>query len=270
MRRAAVLGHPISHSLSPVLHRAAYRALGLDWGYEAIDVTEAQLPGFLAGLDDSWAGLSLTMPLKQSVLPHLAVTSPTVAATGSANTVLVTSAGLEGHNTDVFGIVKAVQLSPGFDAPGTVAIIGSGATAASALVAAGELSAHKVTVCARRPEAVAELVGRGRAAGVPAVGASWTEVEAVFRSDVVVCTLPGDAGAGLAGDVPSMPGLLLDVTYDPWPTTLAAAWIANGGNVVPGHQMLLWQAVRQVLLMTGRDAPVPAMAAALDAAINRE
>lgn len=267
MRRAAVLGHPIAHSLSPALHRAAYRALGLDWEYQALDVTEEQLPEFLAGLDGGWAGLSLTMPLKQTVLPHLATASQTVAATGGANTVLVTADGLEGHNTDVFGIVAALRHSPGFGTPGTVAIIGAGATAASALVAAGELGAREVTVCARRPEAVAALVDRGIAAGIPVVAAGWDDVAAAFRCDAVVCTLPGDAAGVLAAQIPANPGLLLDVTYHPWPTTLAAAWMAHGGTVVPGHRMLLWQAVRQVELMTGRDAPVQAMAAALDAAM---
>jgi shikimate dehydrogenase len=267
-RRAAVLGHPISHSLSPVLHRAAYAALGLDWAYEAVDVTSGQLPEFLAGMDESWAGLSLTMPLKQTVLSLLASQSQTVAETGGANTVLVTPAGFAGHNTDVYGIVTALRRHPGFTPPRTVAIIGAGATAASALVAARQLGPRAVRVCARRPEAAADLVARAAPPGASVSAVPWERVADAFSADTVVCTLPGDAAEALTGAIPASAGLLLDVSYHPWPTTLAAAWQRAGGAVVAGHRMLLWQAARQVELMTGHPAPVSAMAEALDASLG--
>src|SRR3954465_4946696 len=92
--RAAVLGHPTPHSLSPSLHRAAYAALGLDdWRYDAFDVTEEGLPGFVADLDGPWAGLSLTMPLKQTVIPLLDHIEPLAQVVGAVNTVLLQGSG---------------------------------------------------------------------------------------------------------------------------------------------------------------------------------
>lgn len=263
MRRAAVLGHPISHSLSPVLHRAAYAELGLDWSYEAIDVTSEQLADFLAKLDISWAGLSLTMPLKQSVLPFLVESSATVAAAGGANTVLITDAGLVGDNTDVFGIVAALREHRDYRPPRTFGIIGAGATAAAAMVAAAELGVDRVRVSARRIAPAEDLANRGRQLGLTVETVEWDRVQQALTSDTIVVTLPGDAAASLISAIPTGPGVLLDVTYHPWPTSLATAWEQRGGSVVPGHQMLLWQAARQVELMTGHPAPVAGMAAAM-------
>src|SRR5262250_221072 len=107
--KAAVLGSPIAHSLSPVLHRAAYRALGLTgWTYQAIECDEARLPDLLAACDASWAGLSLTMPLKRAVLPLLDHTEPLAAEVGAANTVVFAAGRRHGHNTDVPGLLAAL------------------------------------------------------------------------------------------------------------------------------------------------------------------
>lgn len=268
--RAAVLGHPIAHSLSPVLHRAAYAALGLDWAYDAIDVTEDELPRFWWGLDDSWAGLSLTMPLKAAVLPLLDDVSSLVRRVGAANTVVFADGRRVGHNTDVAGIQQAVrEVAGGFR---RVGIVGGGSTAAAALIAADALATDQVVVSARRPAAAAALVSAPLAAlSVPTSVLPWARLDELLTTcDCVVVTLPGDAAAGLVDLVPRRPGLLLDVTYHPWPTTLARAWVDRGGTVAPGSRMLLWQAVAQVELMTGRAAPTDAMAAALTAALNPE
>ena len=156
-RRAAVIGSPIDHSLSPVLHRAAYAQLGLDWAYDAIEVDSAGLAEFLAGCGPEWAGLSLTMPLKRSVLPLLDDASELVGVVGGANTVVFTAEGLVGHNTDVVGIVGALR---GIGAqPGPAMVLGGGATAASALAALAGLGCASAVVCARRPEAAVALLG---------------------------------------------------------------------------------------------------------------
>lgn len=264
--RAAVLGHPIAHSLSPVLHRAAYAALGLDWRYDAIDVTADGLPAFVAGLDASWAGLSLTMPLKAAVLPLLDEAAPLVARVGGANTVVFSDGRRVGHNTDVFGVGQAVRSATPDLRFSTVGIVGAGSTASAALVAASDLATAEIRVSARRHEAAVALASSPGLA-VPAVAMDWDRLADVLASDCVIVTLPGDAAAPLAELVPERPGVLLDVTYDPWPTTLAVAWQASGGLIVPGHQMLLWQAAAQVELMTGQVAPVAAMAAALHSAL---
>lgn len=293
-RRAAVLGHPIAHSLSPVLHRAAYRALGLDgWSYDAVDVTEEQLPAFVGDLDASWAGLSLTMPLKQTVLPLLDHVEPLAAVVGAVNTVLVQAGGsgrpvLTGANTDVHGIVAALSeglagAGPGGSAPAgerparTAVVLGAGATAASALAALAELG------CAT-PVVLARSLGR---TGALARAAHRMGVEPVFRpldgalaamagADLVVSTLPpraaDDLAAALAGGgattAPRPGAVLLDVAYDPRPTALHTAWAGAGGVAVPGERMLLHQAVEQVRLMTGRPGPLAAMDAALGAALD--
>lgn len=263
--RAAVLGHPIAHSLSPVLHRAAYRALGLPWTYEAIDVTADQLAGFLAGLDRSWAGLSLTMPLKTAVLPLLAGRSSSTLLTGCANTVLLGDPGPAGANTDIAGIVDAVRdrRTGAVGRLDDATILGGGATARSALAAMDLLGAREVTVVVRRPAATDDLRRLAEAVGVALRVVPWDRGAAHLDADLVVSTVPAGVAdplaAALATSTTRRLGLLLDVVYAPWPSDLVTTWRAHGGAVVPGHLMLLHQATHQVRLMTGLEAPVGSM-----------
>lgn len=262
-RRAAVLGTPIAHSLSPVLHRAAYASLGLDWTYEAIEVDEAGLAGFLAGLDDSWAGLSLTMPLKEEAARVLGDVDPTARALRAVNTVLPGPAGWQGTNTDVYGITQALTRAGLREAPAAAVVLGAGATARSAVAALAALGVPHVTVCARRAEAAADVAGLARQLGLTASTADLNPDADLVASPVVISTLPGSAGEPWAEVAASAPGVLLDASYHPWPTPLAASW--GSGAVASGRDMLLWQAVEQVRLMTGREPSVEAMAAALPA-----
>lgn len=266
-RRAAVLGHPISHSMSPVLHRTAYLALGLPWSYDSIDMREADLPEFISGLDDSWAGLSLTMPLKRCVLPLLDDIDPVAERIQSVNTVVFSDGAKLGFNTDVAGIGTALKEAGAGEFPGDVVIFGAGATAASALAAIVELRPRRVRICARRFSASEELESLASRLGLNAQAWPWARTSETLTSEIVISTLPGDAGAQFAADVPARAGLLLDTTYGPWPTSLASAWLASGGTVAPGYRMLLWQAAVQVELMTGRQAPVTEMWGALREAI---
>ena len=270
-RRAAVLGSPIAHSLSPALHRAAYAELGLDWRYDAIEVTEDALAEFVAGCGPEWAGLSLTMPLKRAVLPLLDTASELVRLVGAANTVVFGRHGIHGHNTDVAGIVDALR-EAGAE-PGPALILGGGATAASALAALAVLGCREVTVAARRPEVVTELQELAATVGVRLRGRTWPgageALPARSRARVVVCAVPGAAAAELVGRVPQDPGALLDVSYDPWPPPLVADWRDAGGPAVAGDAMLLHQAVAQVELMTGVRPQVAPMRAALAAEIAR-
>lgn len=282
--RAAVLGHPVSHSLSPVLHRAAYAALGLDdWAYERLDVTEDRLAATIAGLDASWVGLSLTMPLKQAVLPLLDHVEPLALAVGAVNTVLLQGQGasrlLVGANTDVAGIVAALREAAGLttspeEVRGPAVVLGAGATAASALAALGELGHRHPTVLARSPGRAGAVVRAAHRMGLEPQVVRWDRgLDAVASAGVVVSTVPAGAADAVA-DVLTAPGaparqpgaLLLDVVYDPWPTPLAAAWERTGGLVAPGWSMLLHQAAEQVRLMTGRVAPVEEMRRAVVAA----
>ena len=274
--KAAVLGSPIAHSLSPALHRAAYAALGLaGWSYQAIECDEAGLPGLLVGCGPDWAGLSLTMPLNRAVLPLLDRTDPVAVQAGAANTVVFGDGGRSGYNTDVPGMMAALA---GIGLAGTglaeaglaeaglagdrcsALILGAGATACSALVAARGLGLMAVTVAARdharagdlraaagRLGMTVHLTGYGLLAGHP---------------DVVISTVPAGAADPVAERIAHgalRPRFLLDVVYDPWPTRLAVAAAAAGAAVAGGFELLLHQAAGQVELMTGQPAPLAAM-----------
>lgn len=272
-RRAAVLGSPIAHSLSPVLHRAAYAALGLTgWTYEAVEVTEDGMAGFLAGLDGTWAGLSLTMPLKRVVRPLLAAESALARAVGAVNTVTFPPGGPVGDNTDVHGIVAALG-EAGVTAVTDAAVLGGGATACSTVAALRELGCAQVGVHVRSPERAADVVAAGERLGVDVRLLPLDAADVVARAPhVVVSTLPARAADGFAVPLSAAlagTGVLLDVVYAPWPTALAAAWQAAGGRVVSGFAMLLHQAAEQVRLMTGLEPPVEAMRAAGEAEIAR-
>lgn len=262
-RRAAVLGSPIAHSLSPALHNAAYAGLGLDWTYETFDVDEAGLPRFLAGLDDSWAGLSLTMPLKEVVIDLLDEVDAEARAVRAVNTVLPVGGGWRGANTDIDGMTQALHEAGAAQRPRTATVLGAGATARSAVAALARMGVVDVVVCARRTEAAAEVVRLAEQFGMAAHAVDLTPSSALVRVDVLVSTLPGTGAAGWAELAPTAGGALLDASYHPWPTPLAAGW--GGTAVASGRDMLLWQAVEQVRLMTGREPSVDLMAAALPA-----
>ncbi|MEU3920333.1 shikimate dehydrogenase [Streptomyces sp. NPDC029004] len=269
-RRAAVLGSPIAHSLSPVLHRAAYAELGLDdWSYERFEVDEAGLPGFVEGLDDSWAGLSLTMPLKRAILPLLDGISDTAASVEAVNTVVFTEDGRRlGDNTDIPGMIAALR-ERGVDKVASAAVLGAGATASSALAALARICTGPVVACVRSHARAEEMRGWGERLGVDVVIADWAEAATVLEAPLVIATTPAGATDALAAEVPERPGTLFDVLYEPWPTALAAAWSGHGGDVVGGLDLLVHQAVLQVEQMTGRaPAPLAAMRAAGEQALS--
>ncbi|GEL93638.1 shikimate dehydrogenase [Cellulomonas composti] len=268
--RAAVLGHPIAHSLSPALHRAAYAALGLDdWAYDAVDVAEDGLASFVATLGPQWAGLSLTMPLKHAVLPLLDHVEPLAGVVGAVNTVLLQSAGagrvLVGANTDVHGLVAALREGLGTAPARSAVVLGAGATASSTLAALAELGCTTPVVLVRSAGRAGGLLRAAHRMGVTVELRRLDEAATTIpRADVVVSTLPPHAADELALALTARPaGVLLDVAYDPCPTALQAAWTALGGVAVGGERMLLHQAAEQVRLMTGRPAPLAAMDAAL-------
>ncbi len=261
--RAAVLGHPIGHSKSPALHLAAYDRLGEDIGYTAIDVTEESLPAFMAAVrgQEGWRGLSVTMPLKSAMVREVDEVRGVARVLGVINTVVFEGEGESarriGYNTDVAGIVNAVRNAGAVRAPAAV-VLGGGGTAAAAVAALQELGAQSVDVFVRNTGRAAEAraAARGLAMDIgvhPMSGA----VDAMAAADVVICTLPPRAADGMAAELEQLgrgtDGILLDVAYDPWPSKIAAAWQRAGGTVVPGLEMLLYQAVEQVRYFTGRE-----------------
>ena len=275
-RRAAVLGAPVAHSLSPVLHSEAYRILGLAWRYDAIESNEADLPGVLEHLDESFVGVSLTMPLKRAVLPLLDDMSDLVRNVGAANTVIFEGFGpflrRRGENTDVSGMVNAVRARRP-DGVRDVVVLGAGGTASAALAAAQLLGATHLTVVARDRTRTADVTAAADRLGVDVEVVDWPGRAAVSAAELVIATTPAGATDELATAAGTDPApvaagqLLFDVLYHPWPTALAAAAEAAGAEVIGGLELLVQQAAGQVELMTGLVAPVAAMRAAGAAAL---
>jgi shikimate dehydrogenase len=263
--RAAVLGRPVGHSLSPLLHRAAYAALGLtDWTYDALDIGAEDLPVLLAGLGPEWRGFSVTMPCKRAAVDVADEVDALPALLHAANTLLRTDGGgWRAENTDVQGVGTALQVA-GVDRLEHAAILGAGGTAAAAAVALASLGARQVDVVVREPARAADLVRVLETLGVvPEVQrlGPGTRVAA----PVVVSTVPAD-GQPLVAELPWRPRqTVLDVLYAGWPTPLAQRVEWAGGHAISGLEVLFWQATAQVELMTGHPAPIGAMRAALGA-----
>jgi shikimate dehydrogenase len=254
-RKAAVLGSPIAHSRSPQLHLAAYRALGLDgWTYDRIECTADQLPGLVAGFGPEWVGVSVTMPGKFAALRFADERTERAELVGSANTLVRTQTGWRADNTDIDGVKGALG-----SVAGRAAVLGSGGTAPAVVVGLAELGVQDISIVARNGDKAAPLLDLGTRLGVDV---RWVELGTPVDVDVAVSTLPADVAAQYV-DVAASTPLLLDAIYDPWPTPLAAAVEAAGGQVISGLQMLLHQAFAQVEQFTGLPAPTEAMRAAL-------
>jgi len=271
VRRAAVLGMPVEHSLSPVLHHAAYAALGLGgWHYGRHAVDEAGLAGFVDGLGPEWAGLSLTMPLKRMALEVADEVAPDATAIGAANTLVRCGSGWHAANTDVAGIVATLH-EAGITAVRRAVVLGAGGTAQAALAALRRLGETAPTVLVRDPARAGALRDTAERLSVaPQVIGGFPDHPvldaALSEADVVISTLPAGAADALARRAWDPTTAVLDVIYAPWPTQLARGAATAGCRVAGGLDVLLHQAVDQVELMTGRPGPTAAMRAALFAA----
>jgi len=268
--RCAVLGSPIQHSLSPALHQAAYQRLGLeDWTYLRVEVNAEQLPRFVADRDASWRGLSLTMPLKTVAL-GLGEVDPLAARVGAANTIIFADDGRRVHNTDVPGLVAALQRA-GLAHADRVTILGAGATARSALVSASLLGASHVTLVVRDPARGELLRPLAAAEGVSLAVSPWPAE--LLPTDLLISTVTRGAADDRADELVAAAPVIFDAVYDPWPTALAAAAERAGRVAVSGLDLLVGQAVLQIELMTGRtvepEVLLTAGRAALSAAAAR-
>jgi len=263
-----VLGHPITHSLSPALHRAAYAAAGLDWSYDAVDVRSAELAGFLHGLDPTWRGLSLTMPLKRVATGLLDELTDRAQQALAANTVVLEPGRRVGHNTDIPGAARALaQRHAG--ALDAAVVLGGGATASSVLLALADLGCARVTLLVRDLARAAETVAAARRHPRPprvdvAPLGEWTG-----GADVLVSTIPAEAQTPAVVALADRVRTVFEVIYDPWPTPLAVAATSSGKPLVAGLDLLVAQAVLQFRLMTGLDLdPSAVMRAAGEAALR--
>lgn len=272
--RAHVIGQPIAHSLSPVLHNAAYKALGLEHEFSRIEVTPEGLADFVKSIDEDVLGVAVTMPHKQKIMPLLDAIEPLADAVGAVNTVVPSAKVLSGFNTDVYGIVTALSETGSIPADARAVILGARATASSALAALGQLHVGQVTTIARNfagPGSITLAEGR---LGVTTTHIPWRDtqrgVAALEAADIIVSTVPAGYADHWAEQIkPKAGALVLDAAYDPWPSKLAEVADAGGAHVASGYLMLLHQACQQVELMTGKQAPVEAMRSAIMEATGR-
>lgn len=254
-RRLAVWGDPIAHSRSPRLHAAAYGVLELDWEYGRRQVDEAGFDRAWRSLDADWRGLSLTMPLKHAAARDAISLDDDARLTGAVNTFLLSEDGPRGFNTDVGGLARALD-EFGVREPDAIRVLGAGATATSAVVAAARAGARAVEVRARRPEAAAPIAALGDALGV-AIRVAALDRPPLLPVDATIAALPGGTDLGrVADDLASVSGPLVDVVYGGWPTPLARAWARAGGEAHDGLAMLLHQALLQVRVFVGGDPGV--------------
>jgi len=264
-----VLGDPIAHSLSPALHRAAYDALGLDWTYDAVRVPAGTLASFLDGLDDSWRGLSLTMPLKRELMPLADEVSETARRAGAANT-LVLEGGLRlAHNTDVPG--AAAALRERYDGvPTTATVLGGGATATSVGLALVDLGCRTVRVLARsRDRAEETLTALAAHPDQPEVRFDDLATAEV-TGEVLVSTIPAEAQDDDLVARCHGTRVVFEVLYHPWPTPLAASAVTRSDDrvLVGGLDLLVHQAALQVELFTGQSVAVDVLRAAGERALT--
>ena len=242
-KQYAVLGYPISHSKSPIIHTAAFAARSVDASYQAIEVP-GNLAEFLSGQGSGFSGFSITMPLKLQALDFADRADSLAIGTGSANTLVKTESGWDAYNTDVFGIQKAIS---GLKIK-TVSVLGTGATARSAIVAMQELD-KQISLWGRSANPLKQLSAEFDVH-------QQLQLHKACEADLVISTLPPRALDEHLSAIRTRPsGMLLDVAYDPWPSKAAELW--GEEKTLSGIEMLIWQAVGQQRLFAGNDLEEP-------------
>ncbi|GAB2770287.1 shikimate dehydrogenase [Amycolatopsis magusensis] len=272
--RSGILGKPVAHSLSPVLHGAGYAALGMDgWRYDRIEMDGEGLPAFIRDLGPEWAGFSVTMPGKRAAIALADEVTERGRAVGAINTLVRRDGRWFADCTDVDGVTGALIAAGGYE-PGsgdTGVVLGAGGTAAATVVALAELGVRSVRLIVRDSARAGETVAAAERAGVAVDVSNWSDTDfgdAVAKAAVVVNTVPPAAIEPHLAELATA-SCLLDVIYHPWPTPLADAVAAHGGRLATGLDMLLHQAFRQFEHITGRTAPREAMRDALREATGK-
>lgn len=273
--RALVIGSPIAHSLSPLLHQAGYASAGLtDWSYDRAQVKADEVETFVAGLDDDVRGLSVTMPDKEAALSLASRSSTLAREVGAANTLVREADGWFADNTDVAGVLHAL-IAAGCERAQTAVILGSGATARSCVAAVAQLGVKHVTFAVRgevRDETVALAQVYNMSTDVIRLDDDAL-ISRILTGPLTLSTLPAGALDAIAdrlgASAQAGTGYVFDVVYANWPTPLARAAQSKGLGVVSGLEMLIEQAAVQFVLFTGHSAPIADMRRAAWAAVEK-
>lgn len=263
--RHGVVGDPIAHSLSPVLHRAGYDALGISARYDAVQVPEGTLASYVAGLGPEWRGLSVTAPLKREALALATSVTERATLAGGANTLVRTADGWAADNTDLPGAVAAIRER--YEGPASVAtIIGAGATAASTGLALADLGVRTIRLLAREPARATETAAA--LARDPRLEVDVLPLDgAGVVGEIVVSTIPVAAQTDALVAATCGAAVVFEVVYDPWPSPIAAAAEQRGQALVSGLDLLVHQAVLQFAMFTGHNGPLESMRKAGEAAL---
>jgi shikimate dehydrogenase len=254
MIKAAVLGSPISHSLSPLLHNSAYEQLGFTGRYEAIEVNAGGLAKFMDGRDETWTGFSLTMPLKEEAVTYAQHVDELAKRINSANTLYRDGGAWRASSTDVLGFSQALK-SHRIDIKGHVVILGAGATARAAAAACDGVAGH-ITVINRslsRVPGMSDAVLESELSFL-----NWDDLGVLSDADLVISTAP--AGVTDSIELPKKTSApFFEALYKPWPTPASALWASRGGTVIDGLDLLIHQAIAQISIFSGAAFDISAM-----------
>ena len=271
---SGIVGFPVAHSLSPVMHNAAFAALGLDWIFVPFPVAPEALPRAVAGLAAlGVAGFNVTIPHKVAVIPLLDRVAPEAELIGAVNVVALQDGALVGYNTDGIGLLKALAREFGFDPAGrSVLVLGAGGAARGAVAALGSAGAARITVANRTPAAALDLVG-SLAPRLPGVSLGADSLERLADPsflgsfDLIVNTtsvgMGGESFAGLALSGLGTQLLVYDMVYAPPVTPLLAQARACGLRAANGIGMLVAQGEAAFAIWTGQSPPTGCLAGAL-------
>lgn len=241
---AAVLGSPIAHSLSPLIHSLAYEYLGLAAQYEAVEVKAGALANYLSQTDKNC--LSLTMPLKEEAMQVADVVSAVAARVSCGNTLSLRDGKWNLTSTDVSGFDNALKMY-GIEKVDSVLIIGAGATARAAIASVSAITTN-VAVVSRNPEREAAM---NKASSISVSYLPWEATDALNSVDLVINTTPGQAADYFLSGVDKPRGTLFEVLYHPWPTVISKAWTDSQAQVIDGLDLLIHQAIAQVEIFSG-------------------
>lgn len=279
--RMLIIGHPLGHTLSPLMHNTAFQELGLPYYYEAEDVPPDGLAEVVGRFRaEGVVGLSVTIPHKEAILPFLDEVDEEVERLGAANTVVLVEGRFVGTNTDGIGFMRSLKEDGGYDPEGRSAVVLGAGGAARAVAAHLALSGADSVVIANRTLSRAERLATdlaravGRQCFEPLPLEATATAEAIRQADCLI----NATSVGMAGDrrlpVPAAliePHLVVyDIVYRPLVTPLLEAALARGASIINGLGMLVYQGAEAFRRWTGQEMPIDIVRSTLEAALELE